>query len=221
MLWAGGEAGQLYRVSLDGRVEEVARLPHFVLGVAVDAAGAVYACCQHEGVWRWDGAERDAGRGRLRVRELPGVRAGRHALRLRLRQPLGRERRLHPRRRRGALARRAALHERARGHARRPLALGRGVVRAARRPHRPRERRLRGGGPHRRHRPRRARVRRRRRRGDLVLPARPRLPPQRRRRADDRRRGPAGHAARRADERLLRRRRSSTGSWSRTSAAGT
>ena len=56
VLWAGGEAGQLYRVSLDGGFEEVARLPRFVLGVAVDAAGAVYACCQQEGVWRWDGA---------------------------------------------------------------------------------------------------------------------------------------------------------------------
>src|SRR5262245_27884868 len=55
VLWAGGEAGQLYRVSLDGEVEEVTRLPHFVLGLALDAAGAVYACCQHEGVWRWDG----------------------------------------------------------------------------------------------------------------------------------------------------------------------
>jgi gluconolactonase len=55
VLWAGGEAGQLYRVTLDGGFEEVTRLPHFVLGVAVDGAGAVYACCQHEGVWRWDG----------------------------------------------------------------------------------------------------------------------------------------------------------------------
>ena len=93
------------------------------------------------GVWRWDGESVDAGRRRLRVRELPGVRARRHALRLGLGQPLGRERRLHPRRRRGALARRAALHERARGHARRPLALGRRVVRAARRADRPRDRR--------------------------------------------------------------------------------
>ena len=31
VLWAGGEAGQLYSVSLDGAVQEVARLPHFVL----------------------------------------------------------------------------------------------------------------------------------------------------------------------------------------------
>src|SRR5262249_53584727 len=59
--------------------------------------------------------------------------------------------------------------------------------------------------PPRRHRPRRPRLRRRGRRRDLVLPARPRLPPERGGRADDPRRGSAGHAARRADERLLRR----------------
>jgi gluconolactonase len=56
VLWAGGEAGQLYSVSLDGAVQEVARLPHFVLGLALDAAGAVVACCEHTGVWRCDGA---------------------------------------------------------------------------------------------------------------------------------------------------------------------
>lgn len=55
VLWAGGEAGQLYSVSLDGAVQEVARLPHFVLGLALDESGAIYACCQHRGVWRWDG----------------------------------------------------------------------------------------------------------------------------------------------------------------------
>src|SRR5918912_16329 len=36
VLWAGGEAGQLYRVELDERrAAEVARAPGFVLGVAV------------------------------------------------------------------------------------------------------------------------------------------------------------------------------------------
>jgi len=55
VLWAGGEAGQLYRVTLEGGVEEVTRLPHFVLGLALDASGAVYACCRQAGVWRWDG----------------------------------------------------------------------------------------------------------------------------------------------------------------------
>ena len=55
VLYAGGELGQLYRVSLDGRVEEVARLPAFAYGLAVDGRGAVHVCCRAEGVWRWDG----------------------------------------------------------------------------------------------------------------------------------------------------------------------
>jgi gluconolactonase len=50
VLWAGGEAGQLYRVGLDtGVAEEVARAPGFVLGVAVDGAGRVLACASQDG----------------------------------------------------------------------------------------------------------------------------------------------------------------------------
>jgi gluconolactonase len=30
-------------------------MPAFALGVAVDGRGRVLVCCQHEGVWRWDG----------------------------------------------------------------------------------------------------------------------------------------------------------------------
>src|SRR4051812_3525215 len=56
VLYAGGELGQLYRVTLGGGVEEVARMPQFALGLAVDSAGRVVACCQDAGVWRWDGA---------------------------------------------------------------------------------------------------------------------------------------------------------------------
>src|SRR5215212_6051648 len=55
VLYAGGELGQLYRVTLTGVVEEVARLPKFALGLAVDARGGVVACCQDAGAWRWDG----------------------------------------------------------------------------------------------------------------------------------------------------------------------
>lgn len=55
VLYAGGELGQLYRVSLDGYVEEVARLPVFAHGVAVDGEGRVHVCCREAGVWRWDG----------------------------------------------------------------------------------------------------------------------------------------------------------------------
>jgi len=55
VLYAGGELGQLYRVSLEGTVEEVARLPKFALGLTVDGDGRVVVCCQDAGVWRWDG----------------------------------------------------------------------------------------------------------------------------------------------------------------------
>jgi gluconolactonase len=42
VLWAGGKAGQVYRVELEAReAEEVARAPGFVLGLAVDGRGRV------------------------------------------------------------------------------------------------------------------------------------------------------------------------------------
>jgi gluconolactonase len=51
VVWAGGEAGQVYRVQLEvRRAEEVARAPGFVLGVAVDGQGRVVLCCSHEGM---------------------------------------------------------------------------------------------------------------------------------------------------------------------------
>ncbi len=45
-VYAGGEAGQLYRFDLDGKnFEEVVRIPGgFLLGLAHDAAGNTYAC---------------------------------------------------------------------------------------------------------------------------------------------------------------------------------
>jgi gluconolactonase len=50
VLWAGGEAGQVYRVDLEGRhAEEVARAPGFVLGLAVDGRGRVVLCCSEDG----------------------------------------------------------------------------------------------------------------------------------------------------------------------------
>src|SRR4051794_22756585 len=55
VLYAGGELGQLYRVSLDGHVEEVARVPVFAHGLAVDGGGRVFVCCREAGVWCWDG----------------------------------------------------------------------------------------------------------------------------------------------------------------------
>src|SRR5215208_5679468 len=45
-LWAGGEAGQLYRVDLGARTwVEAARAPGFVLGLAVDGRGRLAVCC--------------------------------------------------------------------------------------------------------------------------------------------------------------------------------
>lgn len=50
VLWAGGEAGQLYRVDPEaGTVEEVARAPGFVLGVAVDGRGRLAVCASSDG----------------------------------------------------------------------------------------------------------------------------------------------------------------------------
>lgn len=43
-LYAGGEAGQLYRIRLDdGAFEEVANTGGFLLGLCLDAAANVYA----------------------------------------------------------------------------------------------------------------------------------------------------------------------------------
>jgi gluconolactonase len=43
-LYAGGEAGQIYRIDADGSVREIASTGGFIYGVALDAAGNVYAC---------------------------------------------------------------------------------------------------------------------------------------------------------------------------------
>ena len=43
VVYAGGEAGQLYRIA-DGSVEEIGSTGGFVLGLALDRAGNVYAC---------------------------------------------------------------------------------------------------------------------------------------------------------------------------------
>jgi gluconolactonase len=50
VVWAGGEAGQVYRVDLEERrVEEVARAPGFLLGVAADGRGRLVLCCSDAG----------------------------------------------------------------------------------------------------------------------------------------------------------------------------
>jgi gluconolactonase len=43
-LFAGGEAGQVYAISMDGTVEEIASTGGFLYGVVADGDGAVYAC---------------------------------------------------------------------------------------------------------------------------------------------------------------------------------
>lgn len=42
--YAGGEAGQVWRVGPDGRMAQVAALPGFLLGIALDGDGRIYAC---------------------------------------------------------------------------------------------------------------------------------------------------------------------------------
>jgi gluconolactonase len=50
VLWAGGEAGQLYRIDPDARTVELAALaPGFVLGLAVDAHGRLAVCVSSDG----------------------------------------------------------------------------------------------------------------------------------------------------------------------------
>src|SRR5918998_89401 len=63
-LYAGGEAGQVYRVELDhAAFAQVAQAPGFVLGLAVDALGRVVLCCTGAGVFAWaDGALRPIAR---------------------------------------------------------------------------------------------------------------------------------------------------------------
>ena len=50
VVWAGGEAGQVYRVHMEERrAEQVARAPGFVHGLAVDGRGRVVLCCSDDG----------------------------------------------------------------------------------------------------------------------------------------------------------------------------
>jgi gluconolactonase len=43
-IYAGGEAGQIYKVSLGGTIDQVAETGGFLLGLALDADGRIYAC---------------------------------------------------------------------------------------------------------------------------------------------------------------------------------
>lgn len=48
-VYCGGEGGQIYAVTLEGDIAEVANTGGSVLGMAVDALGRVYACDWHRG----------------------------------------------------------------------------------------------------------------------------------------------------------------------------
>lgn len=52
VVWAGGEAGQVYRISADGAVETVANLGGFCGGVAWSPYGDLWVCCPAHGVVR-------------------------------------------------------------------------------------------------------------------------------------------------------------------------
>jgi gluconolactonase len=43
-VYAGGEAGQIYRVALNGEWEQIATTGGFILGLCLDSDGAIYAC---------------------------------------------------------------------------------------------------------------------------------------------------------------------------------
>jgi gluconolactonase len=57
-VFAGGEGGEIYAVTLDGDVTEVASSGGSMLGIAVDGRGRVYACDDGNGeMVRWDPAD--------------------------------------------------------------------------------------------------------------------------------------------------------------------
>lgn len=45
-IYAGGEAGQIYQIGVDGECRQIAGTGGFVLGLCLDASGRVYACDQ-------------------------------------------------------------------------------------------------------------------------------------------------------------------------------
>ena len=86
LIYAGGESGELYAVTLDGEVELRGSTGGSMLGIAVDGAGRVYAC--------------DAGRGEItRMDPATGGEERVRARRRRRRPGHAERRRVRPRRR--------------------------------------------------------------------------------------------------------------------------
>ena len=84
LVYAGGEAGQVYRFGLDGDVPDLLATVKggFVLGLALDGAGAVYVVRRRQRLRSADLAGRPdrALRSRDRLSQLPGVRRRRAAV---------------------------------------------------------------------------------------------------------------------------------------------
>ena len=56
-VWAGGEAGQIYRISADGKeIKEVANTGGFILGIAFSPAAGWLAICDNKNkcIWKYD-----------------------------------------------------------------------------------------------------------------------------------------------------------------------
>ncbi len=88
-VWCGGELGDIYRIAADGSaLEVVASTGGFVLGLAFDQAGRLYACdLGHKAVFRLDPADRRLERfalggpgGAMRIPNFPVVDARRRCL---------------------------------------------------------------------------------------------------------------------------------------------
>ena len=93
VLYAGGEAGQIYEVTLAGEAREVATTGGSLLGLTLDGDGRIYACdCERLEVVRVD-PRHGRGRGLLLARddaaERVGLRRRRQPLRHRLRRHEG------------------------------------------------------------------------------------------------------------------------------------
>jgi len=72
VLWAGGEAGQVYRITPDGSMNTVAELGGFCAGVAISpGAEDAFVCCSGKGVMRVPRSGRS---------ELFATRAGSHSI---------------------------------------------------------------------------------------------------------------------------------------------
>ncbi|MGI9428191.1 MAG: SMP-30/gluconolactonase/LRE family protein [Bythopirellula sp.] len=54
-IYAGGEAGQIYRIDTDGTFREIGSTGGFILGIAVDGQGSIHCCdCGQAAVYRVD-----------------------------------------------------------------------------------------------------------------------------------------------------------------------